>query len=87
MIVLLIVLYLIIGLIVSIVGTYINYKISWRTDIDDYFTYDFSLAVTIIVLLLWPIVLFLLFSMYGIKILYMAAIILLDKFYERGKKK
>ena len=52
MIVLLIVLYLIIGLIVSIIGTYIDYKTSCRTDIDDYFTYDFSLAATIIVLLL-----------------------------------
>ena len=87
MIVLLIVLYLIIGLIVSIVGTYINYKISWRTDIDDYFTYDFSLLGTIIVLLLWPIVLFLLFFMYGNKNLYMAATILLDKFYRRRGKK
>ena len=87
MIVLLIVLYLIIGLIVSIIGTYVLYKKGSRTDIDDYFTYDFSLAATIIVLLLWPIVLFLLFSMYGIKNLYMAATILLDKLYEKRCKK
>ena len=87
MIVLLIVLYLIIGLIVSIIGTYIDYKTSCRTDIDDCFTYDFSLAATIIVLLLWPIILFLLFSMYGIKNLYMAATILLDNFYRRRGKK
>lgn len=87
MIVLLIVLYLIIGLIVSIIGTYVLYKKGSRTDIDDYFTYDFSLAATIIVLLLWPIVLFLLFSMYGIKNLYMAATILLDKLYKKRCKK
>lgn len=87
MIVLLIVLYLIIGLIVSIIGTYVLYKTSCRTDIDDYFTYDFSLAATIIVLLLWPIVLFLLFSMYGITNLYMVATILLDNFFEKRRKK
>jgi len=68
-------------------NTNIDYKTSCRTDIDDYFTYDFSLAATIIVLLLWPIVLFLLFSMYGIKNLYMAATILLDKLYKKRCKK
>nr|DAH91888.1 MAG TPA: hypothetical protein [Caudoviricetes sp.] len=68
-------------------NTNIDYKTSCRTDIDDYFTYDFSLAATIIVLLLWPIVLFLLFSMYGIKKLYIAATILLDKLYKKRCKK
>ena len=35
MIVLLIVLYFIMGLIVSIIGTYVDYRESWRTDIVD----------------------------------------------------
>ena len=64
-------------------NTNIDYKTSCRTDIDDYFTYDFSLAATIIVLLLWSIILFLLFSMCGIKNLYMVATILLDREVEK----
>lgn len=87
MIVLLIVLYLITGFIVSIIGTYVSYRESCRTDIDDYFEYDFSLLGTTIVLLFWPIMLFLSFFMYGIKNLYMAATMLLDKFYEKRCKK
>ena len=58
MIVLLIVLYLIIGFIVSIIGTYVDYRESWRTDIVDYIEHDFSLVAAIIVLLFWPIILF-----------------------------
>ena len=87
MIVLLIILYLIMGLMISIIGTYVNYRGGCRTDIDDYFEYDFSLLGTTIVCLFWPIILFLLFFMYGIKSLYMAAIILLDKIYKKRCKK
>lgn len=71
----------------SIIGTYVDYRESWRTDIVDYIEYDFSVATIIIVLFFWPIILFWAFSMCGIKNLYMAAMILLDKFYrKRGKK-
>lgn len=71
----------------SIIGTYVDYRESWRTDIVDYIEYDFSVATIIIVLFFWPIILFWAFSMCGIKKLYMAATILLDKFYrKRGKK-
>lgn len=87
MIVLLIVLYLIIGLIVSIIGTYVDYSESWRTDIVDYIEHDFSVATIIIVLFFWPIILFWVFILYGCKNLYMATTILLDKLYrKRGKK-
>lgn len=87
MIVLLIDLYLIICLIVSIIGTYVDYRESWRTDIVDYIEYDFSVATIIIVLFFWPIILFWAFILYGCKNLYMATTILLDKFYrKRGKK-
>lgn len=87
MIVLLIVLYLIIGLITSIIGVYVDYRESWRTDIVDYIEYDFSTAATMIVLLFWPIISFWVFFMYGIRNLYMATTILLDKFYRRRGKK
>lgn len=87
MIVLLIVLYLIIGLIVSIIGTYVDYRESWRTDIVDYIEHDFSVATIIIVLFFWSIILFWVFISYGCKNLYMATTILLDKLYrKRGKK-
>ena len=66
MIVLLIVLYLIIGLIVSIIGTYVDYRESWRTDIVDYIEYDFSVATIIIVLFFWPIILFWAFILYAL---------------------
>lgn len=87
MIVLLIVLYLIIGLIVSIIGTYVDYRESWRTDIVDYFTYDFSLAATIIIWLFWVFLAFWVFFTFGIKNLYICAIMLLDKFFEKRSKK
>lgn len=87
MIVLLIVLYLIIGLIVSIIGTYVDYRESWRTDIVDYIEHDFSVATIIIVLFFWPIILFWAFILYGCKNLYMATTILLDKLYKKRYKK
>lgn len=87
MIVLLIVLYFIIGLIVSIIGTYVDYRESWRTDIVDYIEHDFSVATIIIVLFFWPIILFWVFILYGCKNLYMATTILLDKLYKKRYKK
>lgn len=87
MIVLLIVLYLIIGFIVSIISTYVDYRESWLTDIVDYFTYDFSLAATIIIWLFWLFLVFWTFFTFGIKNLYMAATILLNKFYRKRAKK
>lgn len=87
MMVLLIVFYLIIGFITSIIGVYVDYRGSSRTDIDDYFDYDFSLAVIIIVLLFWPIILFWVFILCGLKNLYAATTILLDKFYRKRSKK
>lgn len=87
MIVFLIVLYLIIGFIMSIILTYIDYRESWQTDIVNYFEYDFSLAVAIIIWLFWLFLVFWTFFTFGIKNLYMAATILLNKFYRRRGKK
>lgn len=87
MIILLIVLYLIIGFIVSIIGTYVDYRESWRTDIVNYIERDFSVATTIFVLFFWPIILFWVFILYVVKNLYAATTILLDKFYRKRSKK
>lgn len=87
MIVLLIVLYLMIGFIVSIISTYVDYRESWQTDIVNYLEYDFSLAAVIIIWLFWLFLVFWVFFTFGIKNLYMYAIMLLDKLYKKRCKK
>lgn len=81
-----IILYFVIGIVVSIIGAYIDYRESCRYgDIDDYLKYDFSSMACIFIAIFWPIVLITVFFMVIIPNLFVATVILLDKFFG-GKK-
>lgn len=84
-----IVLYLVIGVILSIVYTYLDYVIDYKSpvfdDLDSYFDSQFSVPMTLGMIVAWPIVLVVFVFTVGIRSLFIGAVALLDKIFG-GKK-
>lgn len=82
------ILYFVVGVISSIVYTYLNYVIEYKSplyDIELYFDTQFSVPMTLGMILGWPIVLVIAIFTIVIPGLYMGVTILLDKIFG-GKK-